>query len=59
MNEFKKDFQDMQGRFSTAPVSARGTRTCIGRHRRHQREIDAEIERLARLPLPANAGASR
>src|SRR5260221_1894388 len=55
MNEFKKDFQDMQGRFSD----------CSGHRVRDenlywtpivvtQREIDAEIERLASLPLPAN-----
>src|SRR5258708_36387695 len=55
MNEFRKDFQDMQGRFSDRS----------GHHARDEnvywtpivvarREIDAEAERLASLPRPAN-----
>src|SRR5258708_16011202 len=55
MNEFRKEFQDMQGRFSDRS----------GHHARDEnvywtpivvarREIDAEAERLASLPRPAN-----
>src|SRR5260370_4387173 len=55
MNEFRKDFQDMQGRFSDRS----------GHHARDEnvywtpivvarRETDAEAERLASLPRPAN-----
>src|SRR5258705_10485309 len=55
MNEFKKDFQDMQGRFSdrsghrVRDENLYWTPIVVT-----QREIDAEIERLASLPLPAN-----
>ena len=55
MNEFRKDFQDMQVRFMD----------CSGRGARDEnsywtpivvskRQIDTEVERLASLPLPAN-----
>jgi len=55
MNEFKKDFQDMQGRFSDAPVSgARDENLYWTPIVVTKREIDAETERLASLPSPAN-----
>ena len=55
MNEFRKDFQEMRGRFADR----------TGREAQDEnvywppivvtkREIDAEVERLAGLPLPAN-----
>src|SRR5690348_5432207 len=55
MNEFRKDFQDVQGRFMD----------CSGRRARDEnrywtpivvseKQIDAEVGRLAGLPLPEN-----
>jgi len=60
MSEYKKDFQDMQGRFSDrSGQRARDENLYWTPIVVTQREIDAEIERLASLPPPANAGASR
>ncbi len=55
MNEFKKDFQDMQGRFSDrSGHRARDENVYWTPIVVTRREIDAEAERLASLPLPAN-----
>src|SRR2546423_298625 len=53
MNEIKKDFQDMQGRFSDrSGHRARDENLYWTPIVVTQREVDAEVERLARLPLP-------
>src|SRR5258705_116046 len=55
MNEFKKDFQDMQGRFSDrSGHRARDENVYWTPIVVTKREIDAEVEHLAGLPLPAN-----
>ena len=55
MNEFKKDFQDMQGRFSDrSGHRARDENLYWTPIVVTRREIDAETERLASLPLPVN-----
>ncbi len=55
MNEFKKDFQDMQGRFSDrSGERARDENLYWTPIVVTKREIDAEIERLASQPLPGN-----
>src|SRR5438876_10032940 len=55
MNEFKKDFQDMQGRFSDrSGQRARDDNLYWTPIVVTRREIDAETERLASLPWPAN-----
>src|SRR6266508_3591266 len=55
MNEFRKDFQPMQGRFlDRAGKAARDENTYWTPIVVTKKEIDAEVERLASLPLPAN-----
>ena len=55
MNEFKKDFQDMQGRFSDrSGQRVRDENLYWTPIVVTKREIDAETERLASLPRPAN-----
>ncbi|HYS50495.1 MAG TPA: gentisate 1,2-dioxygenase, partial [Burkholderiales bacterium] len=55
MNEFKKDFQDMQWRFSDrSGLRARDENVYWTPIVVTKREIDAETERLASLPSPAN-----
>jgi len=55
MNEFNKDFQDMQGRFSDrSGHRARDENVYWTPIVVVKREIDAETERLASLPRPAN-----
>jgi gentisate 1,2-dioxygenase len=55
MNEFKKDFQHMQGRFiDRAGQGARDENTYWAPIVVTRKEIDAEVERLAGLPQPAN-----
>src|SRR2546427_2733138 len=55
MNEFKKDFKDMQGRFcDRSGQRARDENLYWAPIVVTRREIDAETERLASLPRPAN-----
>ncbi len=55
MNEFRKDFQPMQGRFlDRAGKAARDENTYWTPIVVTKKEIDAEVERLASLPQPAN-----
>src|SRR5260370_11132260 len=55
MNEFKKDFQPMQGRFlDRAGKAARDANTYWTQIVVTKKETDAEVERLASLPQPAN-----
>src|SRR5712692_8744952 len=55
MNEFRKDFQPMQGRFlDRAGQGARDENTYWTPIVVTKKEIDAEVERLASLPQPAN-----
>src|SRR5438445_9084286 len=55
MNEFRKDFQQMQGRFlDRSGRDARDDNSYWAPIVVTKREIDAETERLAKLPLPAN-----
>jgi gentisate 1,2-dioxygenase len=55
MNEFKKDFQEMRGRFlDFAGHEARDENVYWTPIVVTKREIDAEVERLAGLPAPAN-----
>ncbi len=55
MNEFRKDFQPMQGRFlDRAGKAARDENTYWTPIVVAKKEIDAEVERLASLPQPAN-----
>src|SRR5258707_15731558 len=56
MNEFRKDFQPMRGRFlDLAGQGARDENTYWTPIVVTKKEIDAEVERLASLPLPANS----
>src|SRR6266704_3807106 len=55
MNEFRKDFQPMQGRFlDRAGKAARDENAYWTPIVVTKKEIDAEVERLASLPQPAN-----
>src|SRR6267142_7015428 len=55
MNDFRKDFQDMQGSFVDRAGHAAGDEnTYWAPIVVTRRQIDAEVERLASLPLPAN-----
>src|SRR3989442_7315393 len=55
MNEFKKDFQEMRGRFADRSGQRARYETLYGPPIVvTRREIDAETERLASLPRPAN-----
>src|SRR6266436_8601882 len=55
MNEFRKDFQPMQGRFlDRAGKAARDENTYWTPIVVNKAEIDAEVERLESLSLPAN-----
>jgi len=55
MNEFKKDFREMQGRFSDrSGQRAQDENLYWAPIVVTRREIDAETERLASLPRPAN-----
>ncbi|HET7763870.1 MAG TPA: AraC family ligand binding domain-containing protein [Burkholderiales bacterium] len=55
MNDFKKDFQDLRGRFvDRAGHGARDENVYWPPIVVTRREINAEVERLASLPLPAN-----
>jgi gentisate 1,2-dioxygenase len=55
MNDFRKDFQEMRGRFvDRAGSQSRDDNAYWAPIVVTKREIDAEVERLATLPLPAN-----
>jgi len=55
MNDFRKDFRDMRGSFvDRTGHEARDENTYWAPIVVTGREIDAEVERLASLPLPAN-----
>jgi len=55
MNDFKKDFQEMRGRFvDRVGHPSRDDNSYWAPIVVTKREIDAEVERLADLPLPAN-----
>lgn len=55
MNDFRKDFQEMRGRFvDRVGHGARDANVYWAPIVVTRREIDAEIERLASLPAPAN-----
>ncbi len=55
MNEFRKDFQRMKGRFlDRAGHGARDENSYWAPIVVAKEEIDAEVDRLASLPLPAN-----
>lgn len=55
MNDFRKDFQAMRGRFvDRAGRESRDENVYWAPIVVTRREIDAEVERLASLPLPAN-----
>ena len=55
MNEFRKDFQSMRGRFlDRAGQGARDENTYWAPIVVTKKEIDTEVERLAGLPEPAN-----
>ena len=55
MNEFRKDFQHMKGRFlHCADQPARDENNYWAPIVVGKKEIDAEVERLASLPRPAN-----
>src|SRR5712691_9741768 len=55
MNEFRKDFQHMQGRFlDGSGQDAKDDNSYWAPIVVKKEEIDAEVERLASLPQPAN-----
>ena len=55
MNDFRKDFQDLRGRFvDRAGCGASDENTYWAPIVVTKAEIEAEVERLASLPLPAN-----